>query len=146
MLIWMQTVILPVLTVFMGSAGLWSYIQGRRQSRTADDTKQAETMEHMKLLIMGLGYDVIVSRGMGYITRGWITKDEYEDFVKLFYTPYKNFGGNGVAEQVMAQVRKLPFNNPRLYFELKQPLQQEYDNDGWTTSRFDRHSIEQPRL
>lgn len=45
---------------------------------------------------------------MSYVDRGWITKDEYEDFFKYLYEPYAKFGGNGLAERVMLEVAKLP--------------------------------------
>jgi len=148
MLVWMKDVIIPILSIVMGSAGLWGYFQNRKKIKKEDSEKQVEDMASMKLLIMGFGYDVIVTRGMSYISRGWVTKDEYEDLVKLFYGPYKSLGGNGLAEQVMKQIDLLPFNNPDQYFELRH-RRQEHKNDGWSsqgTSNNFRHAIEQPRL
>lgn len=62
---------------------------------------------------MGLAYDKIQQLGMGYIDRGWISVAEYEDFRKYLYEPYRDFGGNGVAEQVMLQVSALPMRSTR---------------------------------
>lgn len=65
--------------------------------------------------MLGLAHDRIVSLGMTYINRGYITKDEYQYLMKYFYIPYSKFGGNGLADKVVEQVRILPFSpgNPR---------------------------------
>ena len=46
--------------------------------------------------------------GMGYIERGWITQDEYENLYEYLYKPYEKMGGNGSAKRVMGEVDKLP--------------------------------------
>lgn len=56
--------------------------------------------------------------GMGYIQRGWITDDEYDDYRKLLYEPYKALGGNGVTERIMAEVASLPIRSRYRYAEL----------------------------
>lgn len=66
---------------------------------------------------MGLAYDKITHLGMKYIERGWISKDEYEDFRKYFYEPYKDFGGNGVGDKVMQEINTLPFKSFNKYFD-----------------------------
>ena len=48
---------------------------------------------------------------MVYIRRGWLTEEEYRDFEKYFYTPYKNCGGNGVADRIMIEVKNLPLRS-----------------------------------
>lgn len=58
---------------------------------------------------MGLAYDKIVSIGITFIDRGWVTKDEYEEYQKYLVEPYKAMGGNGVAERVAKEVASLPF-------------------------------------
>lgn len=65
----------------------------------------------MTRLLMGLAYDKIQQLGLSYIDRGWISGAEYEDFRKYLYEPYKDFGGNGVAEQIMQQVSNLPLRS-----------------------------------
>lgn len=62
-------------------------------------------------LLLGLAHDRIIFLGMSYIKRGHLTKDEYEDFRKYLYDPYSKFGGNGLADKVMIEVNKLPFEN-----------------------------------
>lgn len=98
---WMQTGLTIVGTV-AASGGFWSWLQRR------DNTKSA-----MSRLLLGLAYDKIQTLGMSYIDRGWISVAEYEDFRKYLFEPYKAFGGNGVAEQVMLQVSALPMRSTR---------------------------------
>ena len=92
---------LPVVVAVLGSiaasSGFWAYIQKKDSQKTA----QVQ-------LLLGLAHDRIIFLGMSYVDRGWITKDEYEDFIKYLYAPYAEFGGNGLAEKVMQEVKKLP--------------------------------------
>lgn len=80
------------------SSGVWSYVQKRGTVNTA----------HTRLL-MGLAYDKIITVGMAYIQRGWVSKDEYEEYVKYLVDPYKEMGGNGVADRIATEVASLPF-------------------------------------
>ena len=93
---WAQMLITAIVAI-LASSGFWGFIQFKDQNKTSK----------MQLL-MGLAHDRIVTQGMSYVERGWISKDEYEDFVKYLYTPYSVFGGNGLAERVMNEVSSLP--------------------------------------
>lgn len=133
--VWVQA-LLPVVVALI--PGLWTYILYKRQKQ--DNTKDAVTR-----LLMGLAYAQIVKKGMSYIERGSITKDEFEDFRNYFYEPYRALGGNGVAERIMKDVEALPFKNPRVYYELNRPRsEQEYHHDGRKPQGLSRASIEQP--
>lgn len=81
-----------------GSSGIWTYLQRRSDKNST-----------MARMVMGLTYDKILSVGMTYIHRGWISKDEYEDYLKYFVEPYKEMGGNGVADRMARDVGTLPF-------------------------------------
>lgn len=83
----------------IASGGFWAWLSRRDARRNA--TTQ---------LLLGLAHDRIIHLGMGYIERGSITKDEYEDFEKYLFGPYSVFGGNGLAEKVMAHVKLLPMS------------------------------------
>lgn len=87
-------------TSVIASTGFWAWLQKRDNSKDA-----------MTRLLMGLAYDKIQQLGMSYIHRGWISVSEYEDFRKYLFEPYKDFGGNGVAEQIMHQVSNLPMRS-----------------------------------
>jgi len=69
------------------------------------DAKKANPMADM---LKGLGHDRITDLGTHYIQRGWITKDEFENLNDYLYKPYEELGGNGTAEKIMQEVRKLP--------------------------------------
>lgn len=62
-------------------------------------------------MIKGLGYDRIVSLSMQYIERGSITKDEYENLHDYLYVPYREMGGDGMAEKLMREVGMLPIHS-----------------------------------
>lgn len=112
--IWIPALIALIATIG-ASSGLWSYIQKK-------DTQKSATTQ----LLLGLAHDRIIFLGMGYVDRGWISKDEYEDFIKYLYAPYSEFGGNGLAEKVMEEVKKLPIRgsqNP-----LIQVIQEKHGN------------------
>ena len=96
---WVPVAVTSLSTV-LASSGLWTWLQKRNSSNSATNR-----------LLMGLAYDKIMSRGMEYIKRGWISKDEFEDFQKYLFEPYRDFGGNGVAERIMAEVSKLPLKS-----------------------------------
>lgn len=89
-----------VICAVLASSGFWAWMSARR------DKKDAKTR-----MILGLGHDKIVFLAMRYIERGWITKDEYEDLNKYLYSPYLEMGGNGTAERLMTEVKKLPIHH-----------------------------------
>lgn len=93
--------VVTCVAAILASSGLWAYIQ------TKDTRKDARLR-----LLLGLAHDSIVTQGQAYIKRGWITYDEYEDFHKYLYDPYKAFGGNGLAERVVSEVDRLPIHHP----------------------------------
>ena len=93
---WSQ-VIITFLGSVLASSGLWSYL-----------SRRADKHDVKNLMLIGLAHDRIISLGMFYIERGdWITHDEYENLNKYLYEPYKLMGGNGSAERIMVDVRKL---------------------------------------
>lgn len=89
-----------VVTIFvtaLSSTGLWTFIQ------KVMDKKDGKTQ-----MLKGLGHDRIISLGMQYIERGYITQDEYENLKLYLYEPYVKIGGNGSAERIMKEVDRLP--------------------------------------
>lgn len=94
---WVQGVLLPIVLAMLASNGLWSLI-GKRQEKNNVERK----------MLVGLAHDRIIHLGMVYVTRGYITQDEYENLNDYLYQPYEKIGGNGSAKRVMEEVRKLP--------------------------------------
>lgn len=105
---WVPIVVTSVATV-IASSGFWAWLARRDTSKDA-----------MTRLLLGLAYDKIAERGLSYIERGWISRDEYEDFEKYLFEPYKLYGGNGVAERIMTEVRALPLRSHGKYAEIVQ--------------------------
>lgn len=96
---WLQIVI-TIFTSVLASSGLWAYIARKNEA------KDLKTQ-----MLLGLGHDRIMYLGMTYIRRGSITSDEYENLYNYLYLPYHRMGGNGSAERIMDEVKKLPIRN-----------------------------------
>ena len=94
---WMKEVLLPIVLAVMASNGLWALIGKRRDKNDVE-----------RNMLVGLAHDRIIHLGMVYVTRGYITQDEYENLNDYLYQPYEKMGGNGSAKRVMEEVRKLP--------------------------------------
>jgi hypothetical protein len=99
---WLQMVITIVCSV-MASSGFWAFM-----------TKRTDNKDASNEMIIGLGHDRIISLGMGYIERGWITQEEYENIYEYLYKPYEKMGGNGSAKRIMNEVNKLPIKLVKL--------------------------------
>lgn len=82
----------------LASSGIWTFIQKKTETHTAQTR-----------LLMGLAYDKIITIGLAYIQRGYVSKDEYEEYLKYLVQPYKEMGGNGVADRISSEVGSLPF-------------------------------------
>lgn len=95
---WIQ-ILASIVVSAIASSGLWTFVQKRM------DKKDAKTQ-----MLIGLGHDRIMSLGLMYIERGYITKDEYENLVDYLYKPYAAMGGNGSAKKVIDEVNKLPIH------------------------------------
>ena len=93
------TLIITIVSSVLASSGFWAFMQ-KRDERKGNRNK----------LLIGLGHDRIITLGIQYIERGWITKDEYENLHDYLYLPYKEAGGNGSAERIMNEVEKLPIH------------------------------------
>lgn len=96
---WLQTAGTIIITL-IGSAGFWGFLDARRTKKSANTR-----------LLVGIAHDRIVYLGMKYVSRGYITKDEYENLNDYLFEPYTECGGNGSAKRVMEEVRKLPLHN-----------------------------------
>lgn len=93
---WLQ-IVLTVFSSVLASSGLWAFL-----------SKKMESRDEKTEMIIGLAHDRIMSLGMEYVDRGYITEDEYENLYGYLYKPYEKLGGNGSAARVMKEVDKLP--------------------------------------
>lgn len=90
------TAAVAVIAALCASGGFWTYLQ-----------KKGSTKSALEKLTIAMGQDRIVHLGMKYIERGWISKDEYDDYVKNLCEPYFEVGGNGLGEKVYNEVKLL---------------------------------------
>lgn len=86
-----------IVTTIIASGGFWSWLQ-RRQDKNSTTT----------MMLKGLSHDRIIHVGTTYIRRGYVTLEEYDDFITYLYVPYAALGGNGTAEKVVNDVKRLP--------------------------------------
>lgn len=93
---WVDVLVTVFVTV-LASNGFWTVLQKKFDRNSTE-----------KKLLVGLAHDRIIYVGEEFIYRGWITYDEYEDFMKYLYMPYSEYGGNGAAERILDEVKKLP--------------------------------------
>lgn len=100
MLPWVQTIVTAIVSV-LASSGFWAYWTKRHDNKTAQ-TK----------LLVGLAHDRILQSGRYYLNREYMTSDEYENLYDYLYLPYKELGGNGTAERMMEELKKLPHSKP----------------------------------
>ena len=107
---WLQ-IILAVLGSSGLWAGVWALIMSKREQKIRAKEKEEDKKSASNRMLLGIGHDRIIWLCLKYIERGWITKDEYEDLRDYLYAPYKDMGGNGTVEKLMAEVEKLPVRN-----------------------------------
>ena len=94
---WVQQIAVPIAVAVLTSIGLWALV-----------SKRADKNDAERKMLVGLAHDRITHLGMAYLTRGYITQDEYENLNDYLYQPYEKMGGNGSAKRIMEEVRKLP--------------------------------------
>ena len=100
-----------ILTIFLatlGSSGVWTLILYFIQRKDKRKDKEDEELKNQSSMLLGLGHDRIVYLGTKYIENGSISDAEFENLNKYLYEPYVKMGGNGTAEKIMDDVKKLP--------------------------------------
>ena len=93
----LTTVLATVIGSLLASSGFWVFVQKKGNAKSAQSK-----------LLLGLACDRIIDLGMKHLSRGMITLDELENIDKYLFEPYSEMGGNGLAERIMNDVRKLP--------------------------------------
>lgn len=88
------------MTSVLASSGFWAFLQ-----------KHFDRNDAIKRLLIGIGHDRIMTLGLSYIQRGYITADEYENLHDYLYLPYVENGGNGSAKRLMNEVENLPIRS-----------------------------------
>ena len=86
-----------ILTSLIASTGFWTFLYKVKINNSKENA-----------MLIGLGHDRIISLGMEYLKRGYIYEAEYDNLYNYLYVPYKSLGGNGSAERIIEEVKKLP--------------------------------------
>ena len=92
----------PAVTALLGGSGIWAW------AKTLADHKDNEAR-----LLLSVTRNQLITLGRGYIERGYITMDEYEEF-EAEYQIYSALGGNGLARRMFEQVDELPMMPNRI--------------------------------
>ena len=90
-------IIVTLAVAVFGSTGFWTWVQSRGKRKSAESR-----------LLMGIAYSEIIRRSEHYLHQGYISIDEYNELNRYLFEPYREMGGNGTAEKLMTEVRKLP--------------------------------------
>ena len=95
----------------LASSGFWAYMLNRVHK------KDSETK-----LLLGLACDRIVSLGLYYIQRGYIYKDEYDTLIDYLWKPYSDCGGDGTAEKIITEVKKIEIRAGFMIYDSNRPM------------------------
>lgn len=93
----------PAVTAVLGGSGIWAWAK----------TKADRNNNSAKLLLT-VTRNQLITIGRGYIERGYITMDEYEEY-EAEYKMYSALGGNGLARRMFEQVDDLPMMPNGIY-------------------------------
>ena len=96
---WIEMIVTIIGSVFT-SSGLWTLILYK--------SKQKDTEV---LMTRGMVHYQIIDEGQKFIERGWITHEEYDNFMKYLGDPYLESGSNGMAKKIINDVSNLPFKS-----------------------------------
>lgn len=96
---WIEMLITIAGSVF-ASSGLWTLILHK--------VKQKDTGI---LMTRGMAHYRIIEEGQKFIDRGWITHEEYDDFMKYLGDPYLESGSNGLVKKMIDDISDLPFKS-----------------------------------
>ena len=96
---WIEMIVTIIGSVFT-SSGLWTLILYK--------SKQKDTEV---LMTRGMVHYQIIDEGQKFIERGWITHEEYDNFMKYLGDPYLESGSNGMAKKIINDISDLPFKS-----------------------------------
>ena len=96
-----KEVIIALVVAVFGSTGLWTLVSTIWQAKSKKISVEGK-------MLRGLAHDRICELGSKYLRQGDITKDEFENLHEYLFVPYHELGGNGTAEKIMEDVKRLP--------------------------------------
>lgn len=96
-----QDIVLTIVLAVFASGGFWAFMQTWLLNRS-----KAKTSEQK--LLLGLAFIQIIAKCEHYLRRGWIDAEEYKELNHYLFEPYQLLGGNGTAQRLIDEVKKLP--------------------------------------
>lgn len=99
-------IVIAIIASVFGSTGFWALI-------TSIWNNHGKKVSIEGKMLRGLAHDRICELGSRYLRQGDITKDEFENLHDYLFLPYRDLGGNGTAEKIMEDVKRLPMKEVR---------------------------------
>lgn len=91
--------LITIAVALISSSGVWGLFNLVIQKKS-DTTR----------LLRGVAHHLIVRESHRLLEQGYMSTEDYRNIRKGLYEPYKQLGGNGLAEKLMNDVEKLPIN------------------------------------
>lgn len=89
-------IIVSIVVAIFGSTGFWNWLMNRGKKKSAESK-----------LLMGIAYSQIISLCESYLKKGFVSTNEFHELEHYLYMPYSAMGGNGTAEKLYEDVKKL---------------------------------------
>ena len=95
---------MDILIAALSSSALAAIISGIFALLSARQKKNNGIEAGVRILL----YDQIKDRGNHFVERGYVTRDEYEDLIKMHEVYHTALDGNGYLDNLMLEVNRLP--------------------------------------
>lgn len=109
---YMTSIVLPVVLAIIGSGGMWSFLDRRRQAREAEAKQETAEEKAERDIVKALARYELVRASLAAIEAQSITVEEADALTDL-YEPYAILGGNGNGKRLYDQAMALPRRNGR---------------------------------
>lgn len=100
-------IVLPLIIAVVGSGGMWTFLDHRRQERVATERQETAEERAERDIVKALARIELVRVSLSHIESGSITVEEADALTELF-TPYEVLGGNGNGKRLYEQAMSLP--------------------------------------
>ena len=94
--------LITIVVAIISSSGVWGLFNLAIQKKSESNR-----------LLIGIAHHLIVQESHRLLQQGYMTTDDYRNLRKGLYEPYKQIGGNGLAEKMVNDVEKLPIQHRR---------------------------------
>lgn len=81
----------------------WGYKELRKRQKA--EKKRQDAVEEGMLALL---HNQLFQTGMAYISRGWVTSSEMENYERMYVAYHDGLDGNGTGTQIYERVMELP--------------------------------------